>query len=69
MISFSEIKALSVHDLYDFLWDSLECDTMCRETIEEFRMNRINGESILELTEEELKNLCQYLEKGRSSKD
>lgn len=61
MTSCSEIEALSVDGLYDFLWDTLDSDTMSRESIEEFRNNRINGMSFLTLTDEELKEIVPVL--------
>ena len=52
---------MSVDDLYDFLRKTLDIDVVARETIEDFRINRINGESFLTLTDTELLEIVPVL--------
>ena len=68
MASRVEILKLTVDGLYGYLRQHLERDTVGSETIEAFRESRINGESFLELTDEELLEIIPVLGERKAVK-
>ena len=68
MASKSEIRDLTVDGVCDFLDQQLGEDIVARETIEEFKENRINGEAFVELTDEELTELVPKIGERKAIK-
>lgn len=56
MATRSEILSFSCDQLYEWLLNGLK-DDVGDESIEELRMQRVNGRSFLELTEEDLREM------------
>ena len=52
---------MSVDGVFEYLAQTLDQDVVARESIEAFRENRINGESFLELTDDDLRELIPKL--------
>ena len=52
-----DVSKMSFDGLYDYIWACLDTDVVRRETIEAFREAMVNGETFLEMTEEDVREL------------
>ena len=61
MVSRTDVMKMSVDELYQFLKERFNEDTVERESLKPFLENRVNGESFLELKSDELAMLVPKL--------
>ena len=61
MASRPDVSRISVDGVFEYLAQMLDQDIVARESIEAFRESRINGESFLELTDDDLRELIPKL--------
>ncbi len=59
--SVADVRNMSVDNLYEYLMDVFDEDTVALETIEKFLANRIKGEYYLELTNDDLISIVPKL--------